>query len=320
MKNCVVVDLFAGAGGFSLGFKIAGFNIAVAIENFKPIAKTFMTNFPESTVIVDDIKNITGYEIKNIMDDHPDIVIGSPPCEPFTALNINRLRNPLDRLYRDPIGKLTLHFIRLVGELKPKIFIMENVPQIIEGGLHNALRKEFYRVGYKRIYYNILKAEDYGNPSRRTRIFVSNILIKPQPLHKECRVIDALRDLPDPRSIHNIPNHKIIKLPKSKIKKISRLKWGEALVHFKGADNKIYLNWVRLNPYKVAPSIHGKSRFIHPFEDRLLTVREQARLMGFPDNHIFYGGKEVQYDQVGEAVPIPLATAIAKTIRNIVIK
>ena len=66
-----------------------------------------------------------------------------------------------------------------------------------------------------------------------------------------------------------------------------------------------------MHPRRHAPTVMGSSRFIHPYEDRLLTVREQARLMGFPDYHVFLGGKDAQYDMVGEAVPPPLAKAIA---------
>ncbi len=68
---------------------------------------------------------------------------------------------------------------------------------------------------------------------------------------------------------------------------------------------------MRLNPWKPAPTVMGSVRFVHPFEDRVLTVREQARLMGFPDDHVFFGPKDSQFNQIGEAVPPPLARAIA---------
>ncbi len=71
---------------------------------------------------------------------------------------------------------------------------------------------------------------------------------------------------------------------------------------------------MRLNPWKPAPTVMGSVRFVHPFEDRVLTVREQARLMGFPDNHVFFGPKDSQFNQIGEAVPPPLARAIAKVV------
>ncbi|HIP57808.1 MAG TPA: DNA cytosine methyltransferase [Archaeoglobus profundus] len=306
-----VVDLFAGAGGFSRGFEQAKFEVVVAVDNFKPVAETYKQNFPRTEVIVKDIQLITGEEIKRICGD-VDILIGSPPCEPFTGANVKRLPRPEDRLYRDRRGQLTLHFIRLVKELKPKVFIMENVPRILE--LKHALVKEFRKVGYYNLYFNILKAEDYGNASKRIRVFISNVKIEPIK-GKKRKVIDVIGDLPEPDG--SIPNHEIIlKIPKSKIEKVRKLRWGESLIKFEGAD-KVCTNLMRLHPYKLAPTVMGKSRFIHPFEDRFLTVREHARLMGFPDDHIFLGGKNVQYDMVGEAVPVPLAKAIAETIRKV---
>ena len=137
-----VVDIFAGAGGFSRGFELEGYKIVVAIDNFKPVAETYKTNFPETEVIVRDVKLVTGKEIERICGD-VEVLIGSPPCEPFTSANVKRFPKPEDRLYIDKRGQLTLHFIRLVKELKPKIFIMENVPKILE--LKEALVREFRR-------------------------------------------------------------------------------------------------------------------------------------------------------------------------------
>jgi DNA (cytosine-5)-methyltransferase 1 len=227
------------------------------------------------------------------------------------------MKNELDRLYVDDMGRLTLHFIRIVGDLKPKIFVMENVPQIVEGELKWALKWEFSRVGYKRVYFNILRAEDSQTPSIRRRIFISNIPIKIKRKSNMVNVEEALRGLPDPEGIIGYPNHEITPLTEKKIKKIAKLRWGDALILFKGADGKIYRNMIRLHPKRLAPTVMGGSRFIHPYENRLLTVREQARLMGFPDTHIFYGSKEEQYNQIGEAVPPTLSKAIAKQIKRV---
>ncbi len=303
------VDLFAGAGGFSRGFEDAGFEVAVAVENFKPVAETYKMNFPKAEVIVKDIKLVTGKEIERICGD-VDVLIGSPPCEPFTSANAKRFSKPEDRLYVDKRGQLTLHSIRLVKELKPKVFVMENVPKIME--LRHALMKEFKKAGYD-VYFNVLRAEDYGNPSKRARVFVSNVKIEPKFKVKRRSVIDAIGDLPSPDG--SIPNHEIVlRIPRSKAEKVSRLKWGQSLIRFEGAG-KTCTNLTRLHPYKLAPTVMGNSRFIHPFEDRFLTVREHARLMSFPDDHVFLGGKNVQYNMVGEAVPVSLARVVAEEIK-----
>jgi Site-specific DNA methylase len=75
--------------------------------------------------------------------------------------------------------------------------------------------------------------------------------------------------------------------------------------------------YVRLHPDELAPTVLGNSRFIHPFEDRFLTVREQARLMSYPDDHVFLGSRDEQYNQVGEAVPVALSKAIAEYLKGV---
>ncbi|HDI31775.1 MAG TPA: DNA cytosine methyltransferase, partial [Thermofilum sp.] len=144
-----IVDLFCGAGGFSRGFKDEGFKVILGVENLDIIAETFKKNFPEAVIIVEDIKNVHSKDIIEIVDE-PDVVIGGPPCEAFTKANPRRKENPIDRLYSDPIGNLVLHFVRIVGDLRPKIFVMENVPGILEGELKHYLTKEFGRVGYEK--------------------------------------------------------------------------------------------------------------------------------------------------------------------------
>ncbi len=306
-----VLDLFAGGGGFSRGFYEAGFSIRCAVENFKPVAETFKANFPDAEVIAKDIKKVGSEEITSVVE--PDVIIGGPPCEPFTAANPKRMTNPLDRLYVDPMGRLVLEFIRMVADLKPKIFVMENVPQILEGKLKDALRREFKRACYD-VYFNVLRAENYGCPSKRARVFLSNIKIKPEKEDKIVVVWDVIKDLEEINP--DIPNHEYVPITRRKLKRIARLKWGQCLFKYSGAKGKLMNALERLHPFRLAPTVKGGSRFIHPFQNRLLTVREQARLMSFPDNHIFLGGRDTQFDQVGEAVPPRLARRIAEVVKE----
>jgi DNA (cytosine-5)-methyltransferase 1 len=305
-----VLDLFCGAGGFSLGFKQANYEIVCGLDNFEPVLRTFSYNFSSSHIILEDIKKVTSKRIKEEVGDI-DVIIGGPPCEAFTLASSKIQKDPLDRLYNDPRGQLVLHFIRLVGDLKPIFFVMENVRGILMPQIKEAIIKEFKRVGYDRIYFNVLHAEDYGNPSIRTRVFVSNLKILPEKSKIKRTVWDAIGDLPSPYSIHDIPNHDPVPISEKKLRKILRLKRGHSLVSFVGADNKVKKNYIRLKFNTLAPTVMGKSRFIHPVENRILTVRENARLMSFPDDFIFFGGREAQFDQVGEAVPPILAKSIA---------
>jgi DNA (cytosine-5)-methyltransferase 1 len=311
-----LLDLFSGAGGFSRGFVEEGFVTLLAIDNDKSAARTFTANFPSAVVLNEDIRDVSCDDIKYFTGgQHPNLVIGSPPCEPFTAANPRRLKEPLDRLYSDPVGSLVLEFVRLVGCMRPKIFIMENVPAILEGDLRNAIRREFAGVGYSNIYYNILRAEDFGAPSRRVRVFISNVQLNPPKERTRRTVWEAIGDLPPPSQDPLIPNHEIPpSLSPRKLRRASKAKFGVALVKYRGYGGRLYPNLVKLDPFDLAPTVLGSSRFIHPYEPRLLTVREQARLMSFPDDHVFFGGKEEQYNQVGEAVPPAVSRALARYV------
>lgn len=309
----IVVDLFSGGGGFGRGFEEAGFRVALAVDNYPPAAKTYKANFPHTTVVADDIKDFGAAAARKLAGLAPgdvDVVIASPPCEPFTGANPERRQDPLDRLYGDPAGQLFLHAIRVIGELHPKIFIIENVPGLLEPPIKRSIRAELARAGYPRVYFNVLNAEDHGTPSRRTRVFVSNIPLRP-PRRRGPAVDEALNGLPPPGAAWP-PNHEYPQpLSGRHARRVHRLRWGEALIYYRGAGGRRLPNYIRLDPRRPAPTVMGTSRFIHPYEDRLLTVREQARLMGFPDYHVFLGSRDAQYDQVGEAVPPPLAKAIA---------
>ncbi|MDT7867648.1 MAG: DNA cytosine methyltransferase [Acidianus sp.] len=312
----MVADLFSGAGGFSRGFELAGFNVVVAVENDPPVAKTYKANFPYAYLIADDVKDVserTIREISGLGRGDFDVIIASPPCEPFTPTNRNRMPNPLDRILTDPIGQLYLHAIRLIAELKPRFFVIENVSGVAEGPIRKVIEDELRKGGYDEVYFNIIRSEEYGVASERVRVFVSNVklgLAKRRPL----TVMEALEGLPEPGAPWP-PNHDApATLPRKLMRKVPKLRWGRSLVTFEGAGSRRFRNYIRLAPDRPAPTVMGSSRFIHPFEDRLLTVREQARLMGFPDYHVFLGGKDSQYNMVGEAVPVPLAQAIAEDL------
>ncbi len=314
----VLADLFSGAGGFARGFEEAGFKSILAVDNYPPAARSYKANFPHSTFLSEDVKQVNLPLIRSIAGigkGDVDVVIASPPCEPFTGANPGRRRDPLDRLYSDPAGQLFLHAIRLIGELEPRIFVIENVAGILERPIQAAIRRELARIGYREVYFNVLKAEDYGTPSHRVRVFVSNVRLRPRR-RRPPTVEEALNGLPEPGAQYP-PNHDPPpELSRKHRKRVYRLRWGDSLITFTGAGGRRIPNYVRLHPKKVAPTVMGSSRFIHPYHDRFLTVREQARLMGFPDYHVFLGNRDAQYNMVGEAVPPPLARAIAESIRS----
>lgn len=311
-----VVDLFSGAGGFSRGFSEAGYRILAGVDSERSAIRSFKANFPQAVALQEDVQDLSGRDLEILVGGRPLVVIGGPPCEAFTGANPERMARPLDRLYKDPLGRLVLHFARLVSELEPQVFVMENVPAIMDNPLREALEDLFHRAGYEEIHFNILRAEDHGVPSRRTRVFISNLRIRP-PKEPGKTVGEALENMPPPGQ--GVPNHEPVPLSPRRARRISRVGAGDPLYMYRGAGGRILPNYVRLDPGDWAPTVMGSSRFIHPFEDRLLTVREQARLMGFPDDHVFIGGRDSQFNQVGEAVPPPLARAIALEISKILV-
>ncbi len=318
-RRFTVLDLFSGGGGFGRGFEESGFYKVVAgIDNYPPAAKTYKFNFPHAALIADDIKEVDSHTLREyagIVPGDIDVIIASPPCEPFTGANPQRKADPVDRLYSDPAGQLFLHAIRIIGELKPQVFVIENVPGILDPAISSAIRKELVAVGYSRVYFNLLRAEEHGTPSRRKRVFVSNYKLSPRKVRGPSAG-EALQGLPEPGSAWP-PNHESPpEIPRKHRRRVYRLRPGESLIEFEGAGGRRIPNYIKIDPERPAPTVMGTSRFIHPWEDRLLTVREQARLMGFPDYHVFLGSRDAQYDMVGEAVPPPLARAIAEYLAS----
>jgi DNA (cytosine-5)-methyltransferase 1 len=244
----------------------------------------------------------------------PDVLIGGPPCEAFTVANADRRGNPLSRLYDDPVGSLTLQYIKIAKALQPRIFVMENVPPIMEGPLEAELRMIFARNGYPQIYFNRLQSEHYGTPSHRDRIFISNIVISPPKVEGEITVAQAIGDLVSLDV--DIPNHMPPRLGKKQMAAIQALEEGKSAYHYRAAGGRVHHTWTRLAPDKLAPTVKGLGRFVHMTEDRLLTPREHARLMGYPDDYVFHGSINEQYNMVGESVPPPLSRAIAGEVKR----
>src|SRR5699024_3525163 len=141
------IDLFAGSGGFSLGFEWAGFENVFANEYDKQIAKTYKANFPNNKLIVDDIKNIDNEKIVEMLNGRSiDVVIGGPPCQGFSiAGKIGR------SFIEDERNYLFKEFVRFVEVIKPKVFVMENVARMAshnKGKTINEIRDEFEKLGY----------------------------------------------------------------------------------------------------------------------------------------------------------------------------
>ncbi|MHA1417535.1 MAG: DNA cytosine methyltransferase [Candidatus Heimdallarchaeaceae archaeon] len=317
-KEFSFIDLFSGAGGFSLGFVQEGFRDLLAIEIDEGVAQTYTLNFPDTQLMTTDIRTIHSLQIESKIGKTPDVILASPPCEPFTSANTARQKDPFDRFYTDPRGDLIFHAIRIIGDLTPKFFFIENVIPIVNGIGKELISSEFEKVGFEKIYFNVINAVTHGCPSERTRVFISNIRLR-LPKQRAISTGEAINDLPDPSYPNNLPNHLSLFFPKRVSDKIHRIRKGEAAVHFSGAVEE-KKTWIKLDAERVSETVMGKSRFIHPFKNRPLTVREHARLMSFPDSFVFTGKVDSAFNQVGEAVPPIISRQIAKAVKQIALE
>ncbi|MHA1115555.1 MAG: DNA cytosine methyltransferase [Candidatus Heimdallarchaeaceae archaeon] len=308
------IDLFSGAGGFSSGFRLAGFKELLAIERDPSALRTYNLNLPDAICINDDIRNIHSLEIEQKCSQKPTVILASPPCEPFTAANTKRKETAWERFFEDPQGDLIFHAIRIIKDLNPDFFVIENVVPIIDGEGKDIILEAFADSKFQDIYFNVIRAEKHGSPSSRKRVFISNINLDLEK-KKTVTVGQVLSGLQDPSYPNDLPNHFLSPVPDKIQKRIHQIKPGHAAVYFEGALSE-KVNWVRLDKDKVSPTVMGKSRFIHFHQDRALTVREHGRLMTFHDDFKFTGTIEEMYNQVGEAVPPLISYLIAEEIKK----
>jgi DNA (cytosine-5)-methyltransferase 1 len=202
MNRPIGIDLFAGAGGMSLGFEQAGFDIAAAVEIDPIHCATHEYNFPQCTTICASVIDLTGAEIRRRAElgtKEIDVVFGGAPCQGFSLIG----KRALD----DPRNQLVFHYLRLVKELNPKYCVLENVRGLTLGQHAQFLEELIESLGDGGydvlIPYQVLNAADYGVPQDRRRLFLigtrKGLVVPqyPQPHQTKVTVWDAIGDLPD---------------------------------------------------------------------------------------------------------------------------
>lgn len=341
MKKIKVLDLFCGAGGLSLGFKLAGFDIIGGVEWDKAAIETHKQNFNTNFEFCGDIKNISDEDIeKNLMG--TEVIIGGPPCQGFSAAN--RQEKEED----DPRNKLFFEYLRFVKLLKPKAFVIENVRQILtkdNGYAKDRILEITKELGYT-VNVQVLLASDYGVPQdRRRAVFVGirndiNMEFpfeKMKKVNKKFTVYDAIGDICYPeKEINNnflkyardnngiLLNHNP-KFPNDKVQE--RISYVPQGGNWRNVPEELW-DSQRTNRHSSAykrldftlPSITidtGHMNYFHPVFNRIPTVRESARLQSFPDSFIFCGNQSEQFRQVGNAVPPLMSKAIAIVLKKI---
>lgn len=378
-KTFTTLDLFAGAGGFSLGFKKAGYSIIGALELKKKFAATHENNFPDSKTIVGDISKVSPHLFSQKTSINPagvDVIIGGPPCQTFSTIGtpkINSVTN--NKSKEDPRNYLYKEFLAYVAYFKPRVFIMENVPTMktkYKGRLFENLINEIKAKGYNP-NSAILNSVHYGVPQTRKRLFIVGFRKKeinyqfPESTHyapketlfanlltKFTTVEDAIGDLPkiyDGIREHHLPysfdtplshyqelmrggnrvvGNNVCRMSNERAKKIfTYMKQGDKYMDLAPEIRKILpfredifhdrlKRLVLCEPSWTILAHIGMDgyMYIHPTENRTLSVREAARIQSFDDSFEFIGNMREQYIQVGNSVPPLLALALAKSIRE----
>jgi len=315
MKSYNVLSLFSGCGGLDLGFKKQGFNIIKAVDNDPTVIETYRKNIGDHIECL-DIKEFNGLLYKNI-----DVIIGGPPCQGF-SLASNLVRNFKD----DPRNYLYKEYIRIIEEIKPKIFLMENVKNFLNfnsGKFKDDIIEHFKNIGYN-IEYKIIKTVEYGIPQKRERVFFVGTLFNNNFIFIEKSVVkktiyDVIFDL-ETKPYDSLWNHVPMNHSEQMLLKMSYVKEGKGRecipeeLKPKTGDVRKY---IRLDRNKPSFCITTDNRKIfHYLFNRALTIRELARIQTFPDNFIFYGNRSSQEKQIGNAVPPQLSEKFAKKIKE----
>lgn len=328
------IDLFTGAGGLYRGFKNAGMEHLFSVEIWNPAIKTLKENYPDINLYEGDIRNLKGAELKSLLNGKDcDVLVGGPPCQGFSTIG--------KRLEKDPRNELVFEFIRMVDEVRPKFFIMENVKGLLSannGIMRELIIKEFQKIGYSNTISQVLCAADYGVPQNRQRVFFfgarDDIELKkelkfPNTQESKITVGDAIMDLMGKEN--KIPNHIPMNHNQTVVNRIKCIPEGEGIPK-EGLPEEVaygsrsdYKNnklknfshvYKRLDRKKPAITmVPGHNAFpLHPVANRSLTVREAARIQTFPDDVVFSGNRQEQCIQVGNAVPVKLAECLANNV------
>ena len=332
-KRFTVVSTFSGGGGSSLGYCMAGGKVLLANEFVESARDTYKANFPDTKIILDDIRTISGKDILkqiNLKKGELDIFDGSPPCSSFSMMGKREKGWGKEKKYSDKIQKtddLFFEFIRVAKDLQAKVIIAENVPGLLAGNAKKYLAeivKGFESIGYN-CQYKVLNAANYGVPQNRKRvIFIcvrNDIKIKQTfPLGFDYKVStrDAIHDLlsSDEQGVEdNWWKQYLTKMParatKKQIAEIVGRKQTSFLVS-RLATGKWTL------PSNTILQSHT-SVAIHPLLQRGFSISEAKRLQSFPDDFILNGPKEEQWERIGRSVPPLLMKAVASHVYKTII-
>lgn len=327
-----VISLFSGCGGLDLGFEKAGFKIPVANEYDKTIWETFKVNHPDTHLIENDIRNIDKGDIDKYIDGDVDGIIGGPPCQSWSEAG--SLKG-----IKDARGQLFYDYIRILREIQPKFFLAENVSGMLANRHSTAVQnilELFDEAGYD-VSFTLVNAKDYGVAEERKRVFYigfrKDLNIEfgfPKGSTKDDSKKITLRDIiwdlqdtavPAGEKNHHNPDainnneyftgaYSPIFMSRNRVKS-----WDEQAFTVQASGRQCQLHPQAPKMVKVGTN---DCRFVEGKEHlyRRMTIREVARVQGFPDTFKFiYDDTDTAYKMIGNAVPVNLAYEIAVAIK-----
>lgn len=342
-----IVDLFCGCGGFSLGAHRAGLSPKVAFDNDPILTSSYKANFPSTHLVLTTLRTVTGADIKKLIGGAPDGVFGGPPCQAFSDMG--------HRKTNDPRRNLLKHFFRLISELKPGFFVMENVRGLGYGTARTLLDEciELVPSRYQILGPLNLDAADFGAATLRARLFVIGYdRERCDPITSDdfdartvipSTVRAAISDLVDAEFIEErdgFDTWKIVRPGRAsdyaaRLRSKDRTFTGhrttthtqEVIKRFRGirpgqvdpVGRHPRLSWEGQCPNLRAGTGKDKGSYqsvrpIHPTENRVITVREAARLQGFHDAFKFHPTVWHSFRMIGNSVSPIIAEAILSLI------
>ena len=355
-RNFYMIDLFCGAGGFSVGCEWAGFQPVFGVDHFKPAMATWVENHPHAIGCLGDVRKISPAEIHKLLLDRGineiSLLTGGVPCQGFSVANRKHNDN-------DERNFLFIEYMRFVKEFSPKVILLENVSGLrytAGGSFEKNIIHSMEDLGYT-VQVKLLNAADYGVPQYRSRLIFIGIKPElldgkefcfPSPLYspeKYHTVSDALSDLPSIKAGEHAEEY--LSPPKNEYQNLMRgvknaintnqqvyLTNHVAPNHPKSTvdminntkqgeplydkfQQKIRLSENKPSPTQLAGGIRPSFQFGHPTDARGLTTRERARIQSFPDCYKFKGGIVQERVQTGNAAPPLLVYVVAKEIYKI---
>jgi DNA (cytosine-5)-methyltransferase 1 len=351
-KAPIACGFCAGAGGLSEGLKQAGFDVKFANEINEHAAETYSYNHPDTFLSIKDMRKVSPDEIMGLVGSRVHLVAAGLPCQGFSVAGRRQVNDPRNRLFKS--------FLNIVNGIRPDFFLIENVVGIMtlgNGSVFEDIKTSFEELGYH-VSSRVINSADVGVPQNRRRVFIlgsmkDRVDINSMEIRKQkpVTVSDAIGDLDFLKSGESsetyqknpvteyqarmkdkskvLYNHKAPNHSNSTLERFSMMEPGQNVDELPKKFQIKKMVMYRLRPDEPARTITTlPDDYVHYKQDRILTVRELARLQSFNDSYVFLGPRTTggkrrrrscpQYSQVGNSVPILLAKSVGKFIMSCV--